>query len=96
MEKGTTRMKFMVSIGFRPQDQEKLLLLRAQELARVQTLREQGVVEALYISADRLSVWLVMQGELQDQVQKALESLPHYPFMEVAITPLGGVGPGHV
>jgi muconolactone delta-isomerase len=90
MEKGITSMKFMVSISLRilPQDQEKILPLVAEEQTRVQTLREQGVIEARYINSDRLLVWLVMQGESQDQVQKDLESLPLYPSMEVAITPL--------
>jgi muconolactone delta-isomerase len=35
-----------------------------------------------------LYVWIVMHGESQDQVQKELESLPLYPYMEVAITSL--------
>ena len=81
-------MKFMVSISLRPQDAEKILPLVAEEQARVQMLREQGTVEALYISSDRSHVWIVMQGESQDQVQKDLESLPLYPYMEIAITPL--------
>jgi muconolactone delta-isomerase len=93
MEKGITSMKFMVNISLRilPQDQEKILPLVAEEQTRVQTLREQGVIEARYMSTDRVHVWLVMQGESQDQVQKDLESLPLYPSMEVAITPLDSI-----
>jgi muconolactone delta-isomerase len=86
--KGTTSMKFMVSASFRPQDRAEILARIPAEQARIQTLREQGTVEALYLSADRLYVWLVMQGESQDQVQKDLESLPLHPYMEVAIIPL--------
>ena len=81
-------MEFMVSASFRPQDQAEILTHIPAEQARVQTLREQGSLQTLYISADRLQVWLVMRGESQEQVQKALESLPLYPYMEVAITPL--------
>jgi len=44
------------------------------------------LMTALYLSADRSHVWIVTQGESQDQVQKALESLPLYPSMEAAIT----------
>lgn len=51
-------------------------------------LSEQGVIEARSISADRVHVWLVVQRESQNQVQKDLESMPIYPYMEVAITPL--------
>lgn len=81
-------MECMVSASFRPQDQAEILARIPQEQARIQTLREQGTVEALYISSDRSHVWIVMQGESQDQVQKDLESLPLYTYMEVAITPL--------
>jgi muconolactone delta-isomerase len=66
----------------------KILARIPQEQARIRALREQGTVKALYISSDRSHVWIVMQGESQDQVQKDLESLPLYPYMEVAITPL--------
>ena len=81
-------MEWMVSASFRPQDQAQILARVHEEQARIQTLREQGMVEALYIGSDRSHVWIVMQGESQDQVQKDLESLPLYPYMEVAITPL--------
>jgi muconolactone delta-isomerase len=86
--KGTTSMECMISASFRPQDQAEILARIPQEQARIQTLREQGTVEALYISSDLSHVWIVMQGESQDQVQKDLESLPLYPYMEVVITPL--------
>jgi len=80
-------MECMVSASFRPQDQAEILARIPQEQARIQTLREQGTVEALYISSDLSHVWIVMQGESQDRC-KGLESLPLYPYMEVAITPL--------
>ena len=81
-------MECMISVSFRPQDQAEILARIPQEQDRIQTLREQGTVEALYISSDLSHIWIVMQGESQDQVQKDLESLPLYPYMEVAITPL--------
>ncbi len=82
-------MKFMVSISFRQQDQAEILARVPQERAHIQTLKEQGIVEALYIGG--LQVWVVMQGESQEQVQKDLEAFPLYPYMEVAITPLAAV-----
>ena len=81
-------MEFMVSASFRPEDQQEIAARMPQEQLRIRALSEQGIVEALYISADRLRVWIVMRGESQDQVQKALESLPLHPYMDVAITPL--------
>jgi muconolactone delta-isomerase len=81
-------MEFMISARFRPQDQTEILARILQEQARIKELKEQGIEEALYISSDLSQVWIVMQGESQGQVQKSLESLPLYPYMEVEITPL--------
>lgn len=82
-------MEFMVSANFRAQNQEEILALMPQEEAHIRALREQGTIQALYLSADRSHVWLVMRGESQDQVQKALEAFPLYPYArDAAITPL--------
>lgn len=82
-------IEFMVSANFRAQDQEEILALVPQEQAHIQVLREQGTVEALYLGADRLHVWIVMWGESQDQVQKTVEAFPLYPYIrELAIAPL--------
>lgn len=81
-------MKFMVMTSLRSQDEEKILPLVAEERAHVQMLREQGVIETLYMSTDRWHFWLVIQGESQSQVQKDLESFPLYPYMDLTITPL--------
>ena len=82
-------MKFMVSASFRAQDQEEMYAFVPQERAHIQVLQEQGTIEVEYLGADRLHVWVVMRGESQDQVQKALEAFPLYPYVrELAITPL--------
>ena len=81
-------MEFMISARFRPRDQAEILARIPQEQARIKELREQGIEEALYISSNLSQVWIVMQGESQDQVQKSLESVPLYPYMEVEVTPL--------
>ena len=82
-------MKFMVSASLRAEDQEKMLSLLPQEQAHTQALLEQGTIEVHYLGADRLHVWVVMRGESQDQVQKALEAFPLYPYVrELAVAPL--------
>jgi muconolactone delta-isomerase len=81
-------MEFMVSAKFRPQDRAEIIARIPQEQARIKALREQGIEEALYISTDRSRIWIVMQGESQDQVQKNLESLPLYSYMELEVVPL--------
>jgi len=81
-------MEFMINAKFRLQDRTEILARLPQEQARIKELREQGVEKALYIGADLTQVWIVMQAESLDHVQKNLESLPLYLYMEVEITPL--------
>ena len=81
-------MECMISASFRPQDQAEILACIPQEQARIQTLKEQGTVEAHYIGSDLAHIWIVMKGESKDQVLQVLESLPLYSYMEIAITPL--------
>jgi muconolactone delta-isomerase len=78
-------MKIMVSTGFQGSSGEIQALIR-QEQAHIKALMERGIVESLYISADRSHVWIVMQGESEELVLQALQSLPLYPFMQPEIT----------
>ncbi|MGZ3611193.1 MAG: muconolactone Delta-isomerase family protein [Ktedonobacteraceae bacterium] len=80
-------MKFMVSTAFRGSTEERNALI-PQEQAHIRALREKGIVEALYISADHPYVWIVMQGESKEFIQQTLQSLPLYPYMQPEITPL--------
>jgi muconolactone delta-isomerase len=78
-------MKIMVSTGFQGSSAEIQALI-PQEQAHIKALMEREIVEALYISADRSHVWIVMQGESEEQVRQALQSLPLYPYMQPEIT----------
>jgi hypothetical protein len=67
-------MKFIVSKGFQGSAEERNALI-PQEQAHIKTLREKGIVEALYISADRPYVWIVMQGDSKEcQVPETLHT----------------------
>ncbi len=80
-------MRFMVSTGFQgPADEMNDLI--PQEQAHIKVLREQGIVEALYISSDHPLVWMVMQGESKEFIQQTLQSLPLYPYMQPEIMTL--------
>jgi muconolactone delta-isomerase len=88
-ERGIVHMEFMVSGSFYPHDQEEILARLPQEQAHIHVLQEQGTIQALYLSADRSHVWLVIRGASQDEVQKTLESFPLYPYVrEIAIASL--------
>jgi muconolactone delta-isomerase len=81
-------IEFMVHGAFRRQDQQNILERIPKERERIKELKKQGAVVEIYIASDSSGVWLVMQGESQDEVQKNLESLPLYPYMEITMTPL--------
>ena len=82
-------MKYMVSITFVPGHQAEIAALTPQERAHIAELRTQGVVESLYLSYENGGlVWIVMNAESKDAVQKALESFPMYPYMVTEIAAL--------
>lgn len=81
-------MRFMVEITFIPQHQSEIAALVPKEQAHIKTLMERGIVQAIYISADRSYVWVVMYGESQEQVQQEVQSFPLYPYMNVEFTTL--------
>jgi muconolactone delta-isomerase len=81
-------MRFMVDITFIPQHQSEIAALVPKEQAHIKTLMEQGIVQAIYISADRSHVWVVMQGESQEHVQQELQSFPLYPYMKAEFAAL--------
>ncbi len=84
-------MKFMVNIQFRPEDRAAIMSLIPQEQAHLRALHEQGVEEAIYISADASRVWLVMHSESREQLQTYLESFPLYRYMQLEVSLLSGV-----
>lgn len=53
-------------------------------------LMGKGEVEALYIGADpsRPTVWMVVHGESEGEVEQTLHTLPLYPYMEIECIPL--------
>ncbi len=58
-------MRFMVDITFIPQHQSEIAALVPKEQAHIKTLMEQGIVQAIYISADRSHVCKqVLNGSL--------------------------------
>lgn len=84
-------MKWMVTIRFNPRDaqqQAEMAALLPQEQAHSQMLREQHILDAIYISADRRFAWLIMDGDSQERVQQIVAAYPFYPYMELEIAQL--------
>jgi muconolactone delta-isomerase len=81
-------MRMMASITWIPGQQMEIAARVPAEQARIKELSEQGVVDSLYLAADRSRVWIVLQGKSQAEVEQALASLPLHPYMNVELTPL--------
>ena len=82
-------MKYMVSITFIPDHQAEIIALTPQERAHVAELRTKGIIEILYLSQENGGlVWIVMNGESKEDVQKQLETFPMYPYMQPKIATL--------
>jgi muconolactone delta-isomerase len=78
----------MITIHFDTQRREEMSALIPKEQEHVRELMGKGIIEAIYISADRSVVWLVMKGESQEQIQQELSTFPLYPYMKPQFMPL--------
>ena len=81
-------MKCMITIHFDMQYSQEIGALVPQEQKHVRESMSKGTLEAIYISADRTVVWLVIKGESQEQIQQELSTFPLYPYMQPQFTPL--------
>ena len=81
-------MRMMITIHFDPQDFEAISALVPQEQEHIRALMNKGRVEAIYISADRTVVWLLMKGESKEQLEQELSTFPLYPYMKPQFVPL--------
>jgi muconolactone delta-isomerase len=67
------------------------------EQVRVRELQQQGVLDALYLpegSGAPATLWVVFNGDSRDAVQRVIENLPLYPYMQVDLTPLRSLQAG--
>ena len=81
-------MRMMITIQFDPQRFEAMSALIPKEQEHIRALLSQGRVEAIYISADRTMVWLLMKGESREQLEQELSAFPLYPYMKPQFVPL--------
>jgi len=82
-------MRFMVGFSYREGvSGEEVQELVPAEQARVKELKEEGILEDLFLAADRSRGWLVMRGESEGEAREAAASLPLSKLWEVEVTPL--------
>ena len=81
-------MRMMITIHFDPQHFEAMSALLPKEQEHVRALMSKEIVEAIYVSADRAVVWLIMKGESREQLEQELSTFPFYPYMKAEFVPL--------
>ena len=83
-------MRMMLVIQFDPQHFEAMSALIPKEQEHIRALMSKGIVEAIYISSDRTTVWLPMKGESREHLEQELSTFPLYPYMKSQFVPLQG------
>ena len=83
-------MMMMVTMVFDPARRAEIVTHVPAEQARIRELTGQGMVEALYIAQAQDRVWLVLQGETEEDVRQAVASLPLHAYATVELVPLAG------
>ena len=69
-------------------DPERIERLRADERARAQALQREGKWRHLWRVAGRYANVSIFDVADHDELHAILSSLPLFPFMEIAVTPL--------
>jgi len=76
-------MRYMVHFEFHHQPDAEFAAAVPAEYRRVAELKQQGILEAIYLAADHSEGWIVMQGKGQEEVAVAVASLPLFKYMQV-------------
>lgn len=79
------RMDVRPPHGIEPAELDRL---RAEEKARAQALQREGKWVHLWRIAGQYSNFSVFDVESHDELHALLSTLPLFPFMEIAVTPL--------
>jgi muconolactone delta-isomerase len=90
-------MQFIATISLDTARRSEVERLIPAESERVRELQQQGVLDALYVAAGSgapATVWVVFNGDSRDAVQRVIEDLPLYPYMQVDLIPLRSLQAG--
>ncbi|HEY1351980.1 MAG TPA: muconolactone Delta-isomerase family protein [Ktedonobacteraceae bacterium] len=81
-------MKYMVLVTFDHSNETAFNATVPAEQAHVQRLKEQGVIEGIYVSLDGAHGWTVLRGESQEQIKQTLRTFPLFPYMHTELVRL--------
>jgi len=74
-------MRFITKEGFWAAPSEEVRGLIPAEKAAMKELMKQGVVEAMYVSADSSTAWVVWDIESQEALEKVHKTLPLHDYL---------------
>lgn len=87
-------MRHMVSFKLITGHQAEINALIPKEQAHVGVLRQNGTIEALYVSYENDGLgWIVMKGESKEEIQRELEAFPLHPYLVLEIATLATMAP---
>lgn len=85
-------MRYMVAlqVDVPAERRSELPGLLEAEGAHVEEHMRQGIMEAIYVAADRSAVWAVMRADALDELTGIVAGYPMYQFFtNLTYTPLG-------
>ena len=82
-------MRFMLTFTWKQPPGDEVMALMPAEQARTKELMDQGIAEPAEMAADRSTLWAVWNCASQDEVEKTLQTLPMYEYLNTDITALG-------
>jgi len=81
-------MRFLTKETFKAPPTAEVQALIPAEMAKVKELTEQGMIEAVYVAADRSGAWMVWNVDSQAALEGAHNTLPLHPYLNSEITVL--------
>ncbi len=81
-------MRFLLKLTLNRPPSEEIMALLPAEKKRGEELEEQGMREAVYIAADRSTVWSVWNSASREALDEVIKTLPLYEFWDIEVTQL--------
>ena len=76
---------FMVTVGLPDDFSAELLSLIPSQRAYINKLMGRGVVSTYTLSMDRTTLWIIMFGEDESEIEQYTDKFPMRHFMDVSI-----------
>ena len=81
-------MKFMVVIKMRGEFDDSFMSLVEEDVKYANKLKEEGILESLYMRDDLRVCWAIYNAESKQELQQILQGFPLYPRLDYAIDQL--------